>query len=281
MPVTTQRALDYLEIEWPAYLTAFHTAVPQTQTDFLKAQGYVRFADLLAHISVWWEEALGIMTAVVEGHEFERKRYNFDEFNAAAVARFKDASEADVIAFLEDLRQKLIGFLRAHPNAVEEHRRVGMWFYSVVIHHAAEHSFAASRFLVLDWLKNDWAEYLEDFTGLAPERQQKFLEKQGFPRFRDLAAHVIAWWGEAYTGIREFAKDSNYKHPSRDIDAFNTEAVERYGKMKEEQVWTEFESARLKLVELITDLPEEVLRQGRVQAWLVGDVIEHYFDHQL
>ncbi len=281
MPVTTQRALGYLNVEWPAYMPRIRAASPERQAEFLEAQGYARLADLLAHIAVWWEEAYGIMLATLEGRETPRKKYDFDEFNAAAVARFKDSSESEVLAFFEAGRQKFLDFLRDHPGAVEEHRRVANRFYAVVIHHAGEHSFAASRFLTLDWLTNDWAEYVADFSSLSAERQQKFLERQGFTRFRDVVAHLVAWFGEAHTGIHEFAKDSNYKHPSRDIDAFNAEMVEKYGRMKEEEVWAAFESARLKLVELVTNLPEETLRQPRVQAWLMGDVIEHYFEHQM
>ena len=281
MPVTTQRVLDYLQLEWPAYVPSIQAAPPERQAAFLKEQGFARVADLIAHIAVWWEEAYGIMLATVHGREVERKKYDFDAFNAASVARFKDSSEAEVLAFFEEYRQKFLDFLRGHPNAVETHRLAARWFYSVVIHHAAEHSFAASRFLTLDWLANDWAEYVNDFKSLPAERQQKFLEKQGFARFRDLVAHLIAWFGEAYEGIVEAIEDPNYKHPSYDVDAFNAEAVEKSQAWTEEDVYAAFESIRVKLLELVKSIPEKTLRQKSVQDWLMYDVIGHYFEHPM
>ena len=281
MPITSKRALDYLTLEWPAYVSVIQSASPERRAEFLQGQGYARLADLLAHVAVWWEEAYGIMLAAVEGREVERKKYDFDQFNAASVARFKDSSEEQVLAFFEEYRQKFLTLLRDHPNAAEEHRRVANWFYAVVIHHAGEHAFAASRFLTLDWLANDWAEYLADWKSLPAERQQKFLEKQGFTRFRDVVAHLVAWFEEAHTGIAGFVNDANYKHPSRDIDAFNAEVVEKYGAWKEEDVYAAFESARVKLIELVNSLTDEMLWMPRAQSWLMGDVIEHYFEHEL
>lgn len=281
MPVTSQRALDYLTVEWPSYVSVFKSASAERQAEFLHEQGYARLADLLAHVAVWWEEAYGIMLAAVEGREVERKKYDFDQFNAAAVARFKGSSEEQVLAFFEEYRQKFINLLREHPNAVEQHRLVARWFYAVVIHHGGEHAFAASRFLTLDWLSNDWAEYIADWKSLPAERQQKFLEKQGFSRFRDVVAHLVAWFEEAHTGITGFVNDPAYKHPSRDIDAFNADVVEKYGAWQEEDVYAAFESARVKLVELVNSLSDEMLWKPRVQSWLMGDVIEHYFEHEL
>jgi len=164
---------------------------------------------------------------------------------------------------------------------VEEHRRVGVWFYSVVIHHAAEHSFFASRFLTLDWLKNDWAEYLENFKSLAPEKRQAFLEKQGFALFRDIVAHIVAWWDQSRKVIEGVAADPAYKHPSIDVDSFNAEVVERYGKIDEAQLHQEFESSRLALIALVESLPDAILNHPEVQDWLKSDVIGHYFDHQM
>lgn len=281
MPVTSERAFNYLNVEWPAYAATIKSASPERRADFLQGQGYARLADLLAHIAVWWEEAYGIMLATVEGREVERKKYDFDVFNAASVARFKDSSEEQVLIFFEEYRQKFLALLREHPNAVEEHRRVANWFYAVVIHHGGEHAFAASRFLTLDWLTNDWAEYVADWKSLPAERQQKFLENQGFTRFRDVVAHLAAWFEEAHTGITGFVNDPQYKHLSRDIDAFNAEVVEKYGAWNEEDVYAAFESARVRLVELVNDLPDRMLKQPRVQDWLMGDVIEHFFEHQL
>ena len=279
MPISTQRVLDYLNIEWPAYAPTIQDAVPEKRDEFLKAQGYIRLADLIAHIVGWWEEAHTILSVVAQGGEVERKKYDFDQFNAASVARFQDRSEQETLAYFEEVRQKLLALLVAHPNLAETNKLARIWLYNVVIHHAAEHAFAASRFLTLDWLNNDWAEYLEDFASLPEERKQKFLAKQGFTRFRDVVAHIIAWFDESYTAANGYAIDPNYQHPNLDVDAYNAEVVARFGALKEEDVWAAFETSRQRLVGLVNNLSDEALRNPDVQSWIVTDVIGHYFDH--
>jgi len=138
----------------------------------------------------------------------------------------------------------------------------------------------AARQEVLDTLNGPWATYLNDFSNLPEERKEEFLSKQGFTRFRDLVAHVAAWFDETYTAAKGYSADPAYKHPDFDVDAYNADAVTRYGAMKEEDVWAAFEASRLRLVELTNSLSDDALDHPGIQEWLGGDVVEHYLEHK-
>ena len=67
----------------------------------------------------------------------------------------------------------------------------------------------------------------------------------------------------------------------QDVEAFNAEAVARYGSLDEAQVLAEYEKTRRTLLGLVDGLPDEVYSRPSVQAWLRADVLQHYFDHPL
>jgi hypothetical protein len=279
MPITQKRVLDFLE-EWRTYIPRFESLSAEAQAQFLKEQGFASLHDLLAHVVGWWDEAYEIAAAAVEAKDRPPRKYDFDVFNAESLARYKDLTDAQMLARFEEMRRKLIDFVIAHPTAIDEHRRVRNWLYAVVIHHmSCDHGIGASRFVVLDVLENDWAEYLADFNGLPPEKQAEFLEKQGFPRFRDLVAHIIAWWDDGLEAIQSLQRDPAYIHPDKDTDSYNAEAVERFGKLDEAEVLARFESTRRQLVDLVMNLPEDILNHKDIQSWLKWDVIEHLYEH--
>ncbi len=279
MPITQKRVLDFLE-EWRAYIPRFENLSAESQAQFLKEQGFASLHDLLAHVVGWWDEAYEIVTATVQAKDRPQRKYDFDVFNAESLARYKGLTDAQMLARFEEMRRKLIDFVTAHPTAIDEHRRVRNWLYAVVIHHmSCDHGIGASRFVVLDVLQNDWAEYLADFNSLPSEKQAEFLEKQGFPRFRDLIAHIIAWWDDGLGAIQSLQRDPAYIHPDKDTDSYNAEAVERFGELDEAEVLARFEAARRQLVDLVTNLPEEILNHKDIQSWLRWDVIEHFYEH--
>ena len=71
-----QRTLDFIEIEWAAYIERFNRLPPEVGQKRVKNQGYAQFRDMLAHILSWWEEAMPIILAIAEEREYERKKYN-------------------------------------------------------------------------------------------------------------------------------------------------------------------------------------------------------------
>jgi len=267
--------------EWGKYADRLNSLSTEKQADFLKGQGYASLYELLAHVGVWWEEAEGIIRDALEKRERHSTKYDFDEFNAAALMRFKGTSNEDLLAWYESQRQRMIALVLSLTDEQMKMRRVYGWLNAVVLAHLKEHTVSAPRFLVLDTLQREWGDCLERFQALPEEKQKAFLEKQGFARFRDLVAHVIVWWEDGLAAIDAITKDLAYRHPEKDTDTYNAEAVRVFGELDEVDVWKKFESTRQSLMELAINLPEEIFNHKDVQEWLRADVIEHYYEHAL
>ena len=231
------QALD----EWGKYADKFKRLSAEEQAAFLKDQGYASVYELLAHAGVWWEEAEGIIRDTVEKRERAPRKYDFDEFNAASLERFKNTAPEDLLAWYESQRRKLIALVSSLTDEQIKIRRVYGWLNGVTLEHIKEHGVDAPRFLVLDTLQREWADYMERFQALTQEKQKAFLQKQGFTDFRDVTAHIIAWWEDGLEAINSLSKDLAYHHPEKDTDTFNAEAVRIFGKLDEAEVWKKFE----------------------------------------
>jgi hypothetical protein len=112
-----QRALNFLEIEWGTYVERFNRWPAEEGLKRVNVQGYEQFRDMLAHVLAWWEEGMPIILAVAEGREYARKKYDFDAFNAEAVAKYKDWDEAEFLVYFEKTRQKAVADLKSMNEA--------------------------------------------------------------------------------------------------------------------------------------------------------------------
>ncbi|WKZ36585.1 MAG: ClbS/DfsB family four-helix bundle protein [Anaerolineales bacterium] len=273
-----QRTLDFLEIEWKTYIERFHRLPAEDGMKRVKAQGYERFRDMLAHILSWWEEAMPIILAIAENREYERRKYDFDAFNAGAVAKYGDWDETEFLAHFEKTRQKAAADLRSMQEAVFENRRVRAWINGVFIHHAREHLVALSKFLTLDTLEHEWETYAAKFDAL--EKKDEFLKKQDAARFADLLAHAVAWWEEGVAAVKGALKDPAFVYGGpADTDAYNAEIVAKYQGMSEAEVRALFERTRLEMIELVRGLPEGAFEHPAIEEWLAADVVEHFDEH--
>lgn len=281
MPITKQRALKYVEREWGTYIERFNRLPKETQDTRVKEQGYEQFRDMLAHILAWWEEGMKIILAVAEDRPFERKKYDFDAFNAEAVATYKDWGETEFMDQFEKTRQKMGTDLKSMNDAAFENRRVQAWLQAVILHHAREHLVALSRFLTLDLLENEWAVYIADFNALGNEKKKEFLTKQGFESLHDLLAHVTGWWEEGARIISGITDSPSFTWESRDTDAFNLELIRKYSSWSDDDLLAHFEAVRVAMIELVTDLPNDAFLNSDIEGWLRDDVVEHYNDHPI
>src|SRR5687768_18567082 len=107
MSITKQRTLDYVELEWGTYVERFNRLPKEEQSRRIKEMGFESFRDMLAHILAWWEEGMGIILAVVEERPFERRKYDFDTFNAEAVVKYKSCDETEFMARSEEHTSEL------------------------------------------------------------------------------------------------------------------------------------------------------------------------------
>ena len=222
-----QRTLDFLEIEWATYIERFNRWPAEEGLKRVNDQGYEQFRDMLAHILAWWEEGMGIILAIAEEREYERKKYDFDVFNAEAVAKYKNWDEAEFLAHFEKTRQNAVTDLKSMNEAAWENKRVRNWVNGIFIEHAREHLVALSRFLLLDTLQNEWATYVEDFDQLDDEKKKEFIGRQGFENFHDLLAHIIGWWEEGARIVNGILNEPGFTWQDPDTDAFNVELIEK------------------------------------------------------
>lgn len=279
MPIGKQRALDYVEHEWGTYVDRFHRLPLEERKKRLRQTGYESLRDLLAHILAWWDEGMSIILAIAEERPFERKRYDFDVFNAEAVAKYKPWDENEFMTRFEETRQKMGTDLKSLDDAVFENRRVKAWLRAVILAHAREHLLTLSRFLVLDMLKNDWAPYIDDFHRLEPEKQKEFLSKQGFNTFHNLLAHIIGWWEEGARIINGILDSPSFTWEDHDVDSFNLALTEKFSTWSDDDLFKHFESLRMALIDLVERLPEDAFLNKDIEGWLADDVVEHYDEH--
>lgn len=273
---TKELFLQALE-EWGRYPEAFRSMPPEKRDGFLKGQGYACLRDLLAHVGVWWEEARGIIKETIQHGEHPGRKYDFDQFNAASVKRFQETSEVQFLQWYESERQRMIAAVSGLTDGQIQNRRISAWIDGVVLEHLKVHGVDAPRFLVVDTLQREWGNCVADFRRLNAEKQTAFLAKQGFERFQDLLAHVIAWWEQGIAMIEGSCPEDQSE--VEDVDAFNANAVERFRQLPEDQVVAQFEDTRLTLANLVDMLPDEVLAKPSVQSWLRADVLDHYYEH--
>lgn len=279
MQTYKQRTLNFLEIEWATYIERFNRWPADEGLKRVNTQGYKQFRDMLAHILAWWEEAMPIILAIAEEREYARKKYDFDAFNADAVAKYKDWDEAEFLAHFEATRQKVTADLKSMNEAAWENRRVRSWINGVFINHAREHLVASSRFLILDTLENEWKTYVEGFEKI--EDKDAFLKKQGVENFREMLGHVIGWWEEGERIITGILKDPNFESQERDTDAFNAELIAKYKNLSDDEVQKQYEDKRQDMIKLVKDLPEDAFVNKDIEGWLAADVAEHFDEHAI
>lgn len=272
-----QRTLNFLETEWATYIERFNSWPAEEGLKRVNAQGYGQFRDMLAHILTWWEEAMPIILAIAEQREYERRKYDFDVFNAAAVAQYKDWNETEFLAHFEEVRHKSAADLTSMNEAAWENPRARSWINGIFIHHAREHLVASSRFLILDTLENEWSTYIEDYEKI--EDKDAFLKKQGVGNFRELLGHVIAWWERGEQVITGILKDPNFMPQELDTDAFNAEVIVKYRKLSDTDVQKRFGRKRQAMIKLVSDLPESAFVNKDIEGWLAADIVEHFDEH--
>lgn len=281
MQTYKQRTLDFLEIEWATYIERFNRWPAEVGHKRVNEQGYKQFRDMLAHVLAWWDEGMGIILAIAEEREYERKKYDFDVFNAEAVAKYKDWDEAEFLALFEQTRQKAANSLRTMNEAAWENRRVRGWVDGIFIEHAREHLVALSRFLLLDTLENGWATYVEDFNQLDNEKKKEFVARQGLENFHDLLAHIVGWWEQGAVIVNGILNEPGFTWQDPNTDEFNVELTKKYSTWSYADLLKHYEATRVGMIELASKLPDDAFLNTDIEGWLAADVVGHYDGHKV
>jgi hypothetical protein len=138
-------------------------------------------------------------------------------------------------------------------------------------------------------LENNWGRYVEAWRALPPEVQSAWLAAQGYARFADVLAHVVAWWQEGYAAVDAAAASgatgagvtAPFASQEYDVDACNAAAVARFAPADEETVIAVFEAQRTRWTALLARLPDAALADARIVARLEMELVNHWTEHAL
>ena len=136
-----------------------------------------------------------------------------------------------------------------------------------------------SRDRILETLERGWAGYVATFDEWSPEVKIEFLRRQGYDRFEDLLAHVIAWWRRGRGIVESLVVDSAYQAAEVDVDSFNAQAIEAFSDQDGAAVRQAFEAERRKMVDLLTNLSDDSMQSEKIVGQLNMEIVGHMTEH--
>jgi hypothetical protein len=137
--VTREQTLDTLQNGWATYVSRFHALDPDAQSEFLKKQGFARFADVLAHVTAWWEEGELVINGILKNPEYRWASYEVDVFNAQAIRRFSGLDETEIVGSFELARISFAVLASDLPEEAFTNKKIAGWLYADVIEHLQDH----------------------------------------------------------------------------------------------------------------------------------------------
>lgn len=136
-----------------------------------------------------------------------------------------------------------------------------------------------TRQRTLEYMEFEWGTYVERFKRLPKEEQSKRVKEMGYESFRDLLAHILAWWEEGMEIVRAIAEEREFERKKYDFDVFNSEAVAKYKSWNEAGFMAHFEKTRQKTEADLRSMDEAVFENRRVRSWLNGIIFHHAREH--
>jgi hypothetical protein len=139
--LSTRTLLRALDDGWLAYLPALRALDAGEVQVYLAAQGYEQIQDLLAHITTWCEETLGVVPVLLQGGEISLGRADDDDqsYNARAVARLRNFGSQEVERRFTQAHAALARMLAFLPDAALEDINVYGWLYTTILEHFNTH----------------------------------------------------------------------------------------------------------------------------------------------
>jgi hypothetical protein len=134
---------------------------------------------------------------------------------------------------------------------------------------------------ILKVLEGDWAEYVHGYRSLSAEGQSAFLRQQGYARFADLLAHIVAWWRVCYEAVERYLSDPTAMPIEYDVDTFNARAVAEASMLDEERVIESFEKMRGFMYEFVKELPNTAFENKKIVDQLEMDFVGHIAEHKV
>jgi hypothetical protein len=137
--ISRAQFLDGLNSNWKTYIERFQRLPPEQQAAFLGRQGYRSFADLLAHIVSWWQDAVQVIHRMRQNPALPLADYNVDAFNARAVEKFSALSEGEVLQAYRVQCQAMIDLVTHLPEDALLQPNINTRLYYEILAHGKEH----------------------------------------------------------------------------------------------------------------------------------------------
>jgi hypothetical protein len=137
--ITREQTLDALQNGWATYVGRFHKLSPEDQKRFLEKQGFARFADLLGHVTAWWQEGEMVINGILTDPAYRWASYDVDVFNAQAVRRYRDLDEPAVVNSFELARLSFTALVYDLPEEAFTNNKITGWLYADVVEHLQDH----------------------------------------------------------------------------------------------------------------------------------------------
>jgi hypothetical protein len=137
--INRQNVLDVLNNDWDNYVGEFQRLSPEAQTAFLKKQGYKRLADLLFHISAWWEQGIKAIRNFKTDPDARQPEIDVDTFNAKAVEKVSGVTDDDVIRSFEEMRRKFVEVVMSLSDNDFQNERIVNQIKMELINHLEDH----------------------------------------------------------------------------------------------------------------------------------------------
>ena len=140
--ITREQTLDALQNGWETYVRRFHQLPLEAQEEFLARQGFARFADLLGHVTAWWQEGEMVINGILKDPDYRWASYDVDAFNAQAVSRFSELDEPDVVNSFNLARISFVAMVNDLPDEAFANKKIASWLYADVIEHLQDHDIS-------------------------------------------------------------------------------------------------------------------------------------------
>jgi hypothetical protein len=140
--ITRENTLDALQNGWATYADRFYALTTDAQAEFIKKQGYIRLADLMGHVTAWWEEGEKIIAGILADSGYRWEEYDIDAFNARSIERFHELDEPDVLNSFNLARISFVALVTDLPEEAFINKKVLIWLNAVIIEHLQEHDIS-------------------------------------------------------------------------------------------------------------------------------------------
>ena len=138
-PLTQQQLLSSLRQNWEGLLTGLLVLDGSNRLAAAQAQSFASTSEFLGHVCAWFEELLWAVPKRIRREPVAYSWQTVDEFNARAMARYRERAEAEVVQEFRALLgrvEALVASLTDEDLAVPH---VYEWIHNAAVGHPLEH----------------------------------------------------------------------------------------------------------------------------------------------